>query len=82
MQLLTDNLGSIVSALVVSTVVTVGSSVVGQNVHQALLERNIQATEKLTQAVSDLQISMAIFGERYVTRKEMKEEIKEAKNGS
>ncbi|AFD10689.1 hypothetical protein [Pseudomonas phage HMGUpa2] len=82
MQLLTDNLGSIVSALVVSSVVTVGSSVVGQNVHQALLERNIQATEKLTQAVSDLQISMAIFGERYVTRKEMKEEIKEAKNGS
>lgn len=62
MQLLTDNLGSIVSALVVSSVVTVGSSVVGQNVHQALLERNIQATEKLTQAVSDLQISMAIFG--------------------
>ncbi|QDH46222.1 hypothetical protein Pa223_061 [Pseudomonas virus Pa223] len=82
MQLLTDNLGSIVSALVVSSVVTVGSSVVGQNVHQALLERNIQATEKLTKAVSDLQISMAIFGERYVTRKEMKEEIKEAKNGS
>ncbi|AKF13766.1 hypothetical protein [Pseudomonas phage DL54] len=82
MQLLTDNLGSIVSALVVSSVVTVGSSVVGQNVNQALLERNIQATEKLTQAVSDLQISMAIFGERYVTRKEMKEEIKEAKNGS
>ncbi|BDA97045.1 hypothetical protein [Pseudomonas phage vB_PaS-HSN4] len=82
MQLLTDNLGSIVSALVVSSVVTVGSSVVGQNVHQALLERNIQATEKLTQAVSELQISMAIFGERYVTRKEMKEELKEAKNGS
>ncbi|AAL85561.1 ORF.11 [Pseudomonas phage PaP3] len=82
MQLLTDNLGSIVSALVVSSVVTVGSSVVGQSVHQALLERNIQATEKLTQAVSELQISMAIFGERYVTRKEMKEELKEAKNGS
>lgn len=82
MQLLADNIGSIVSALVVSSVVTLGSSVVGQSVQQELLARNIKATEELTKAVSDLQISMAIFGERYVTRKEMRQELKETIHGS
>lgn len=83
MQVLVDNLGSIISSLVVSGVMVVGSGYVNSSVSQALLEKNIAATERLSTAVQGLEISVAVFAERYPTRVELESKLKEAnKNGS
>lgn len=83
MQVLVDNLGSIISSLVVSGVMVIGSGYVNSTVSQTLLERNIQATEKLSGAVQALEVSVAVFAERYPTRVELESKLKEAtKHGS
>ena len=83
MQVLVDNIGSIISSLVVSGVMVVGSGYVNSSVSQELLTRNIKATEDLSHSVRALEISVAVFAERYPTRVELESKLKEAsKNGS
>ena len=69
----------IVTALVISGVVSVGISIKDQGVQGALLESNLKVTKELTLAVTDLRVQLAVFGERYVTREELEKKMKEAK---
>lgn len=68
--------------LVVSSVLALGGQYVASSKQALLLEQNIQATSELSRAVTDLRLQMAIFGEKYVTREELKRELKEITHGS
>lgn len=68
--------------IVVSAVLALGGQFVAQSKYSLLLEQNIAATSELSKAVTDLRLQMAVFGEKYVTRKELDRRLKEKKNGS
>lgn len=69
-------------SLLVSAVVVVGNSVISQNVQQEKLEQNIKATESATTQMRSLELSLAIFQERYITRAELEQRLRELRNGT
>lgn len=69
--------GEVVTALVVSGVVSMGISIKDQGIQGALLESNLKVTKELTLAVTDLRVELAVFGERYITRAEFEKKLKE-----
>lgn len=70
------------TALVVSAAVSVGISLKDQAVQERLLEDNIKATQNLSTSVDSLAIQLAVFQEKYATKKELEEKMKEMKDGS
>lgn len=77
-----DLMKQVAIPLVVSSVLALGGQYVASSKQAILLEQNIKATSELSKAVTDLRLQMAIFGEKYVTREELKRELKEVKNGA
>ena len=70
-----DKAAEIVTALVISAVVSVGISIKEQEVQKALLQENMKVTKELALAVTDLKIQLSTFGERYITRKELEKKL-------
>ena len=66
-----DKLGEVAVALVVSAVISTGVSVSKQQTYERLLEDNLKVTSELASAVNKLETGLAVFGERYITRKEL-----------
>lgn len=78
-----DKAAEVVTALVISAVVSVGISIKEQEVQKVLLEENMKVTKELALAVTDLRIQLATFGERYITREELEKKLnKESKDGT
>lgn len=78
-----DKVAEVVTALVISAVVSVGISMKEQEVQKVLLKENMAVTKELALAVTDLRIQLATFGERYITREELEKKlIKGDANGS
>lgn len=74
---------SIVASVVLSAILVVSSSVITMEKQGILLEQNMQVTQKLSDAVTDLRIEMASSKEKFVTREELRAEIQRSvRNGS
>lgn len=73
----------IVASLVLSAIMVVSSAVITGEKQEVLLQQNMQTTAKLTDAVTDLRIDMAIAKEKYITREELRVELNRGRqNGS
>ena len=78
-----DKAAEVVTALVISAVVSVGISIKEQEIQKVLLEENMKVTKELALAVTDLRIQLATFGERYITREELEKKLnKEPTDGT
>lgn len=77
-----DLLKQITIPIIVSAVLALGGQYISATKQSVLWEQNITATSDLAKAVTDLRLQMAVFGEKYVTREELKRELKEVRNGS
>lgn len=78
-----DKAAEVVTALVISAVVSVGISLKEQEVQKVLLQENMKVTKELALAVTDLRIQLATFGERYITREELEKKLnKEPTDGT
>lgn len=78
-----DKAAEVVTALVISAVVSVGISIKEQEVQKVLLQENMKVTKELALAVTDLRIQLATFGERYITREELEKKLnKESQDGT
>lgn len=72
----------IATALIVAAVVHIGASMMEQGTQHRLLEDNILVTKELAEKVDNLNVTIAVFQEKYVTKKELDEKLKEAPNGA
>jgi hypothetical protein len=70
-----DKVAEVITALVISAVVSVGISMKEQEVQKVLLKENMAVTKELALAVTDLRIQLATFGERYITREELEKKL-------
>ena len=78
-----DKAAEVVTALIISAVVSVGISIKEQEVQKVLLQENMKVTKELALAVTDLRIQLATFGERYITRGELEKKLnKEPADGT
>ena len=78
-----DHAKTVVTSLVLSAILVVSSSVITSEKQGVLLEQNMQVTQKLSEAVTDLRIEMASSKEKFVTREELRQEIQRSvRNGS
>ena len=78
-----DKAAEVITALVISAVVSVGISIKEQEVQKVLLQENMKVTKELALAVTDLRIQLATFGERYITREELEKKFnKESQDGT
>lgn len=74
---------SLVASLILSAIMVVSSAVITGEKQELLLQQNMQTTAKLTDAVTDLRIDMAIAKEKYVTKDELRVELNRGRqNGS
>lgn len=77
-----DAIKQIAVALTISAVVSVSGLFYSTGTQKVLLEKNIEVTEKIQQAIVDLRIQNAVSAEKFVTREQLKQELKEYKHGS
>lgn len=77
-----DAIKQIAVALTISAVVSVSGLFYSTGTQKVLLEKNIEVTEKIQQAIVDLRIQNAVSAEKFVTRDQLKQELKEYKHGS
>lgn len=77
-----DAIKQIAVALTISAIVSVSSLFYTTGTQEVLLEKNIRVTEQIQQAIVDLRIQNATAAERFVTRDQLKQELKELKHGS
>lgn len=82
MKWLSDNVSAICTSIVISGVLVLGNGVVSQAVQKEKLEQNIKATEGATMQMRSLELSLAAFQERYITRAEFEAKLKELRNGT
>lgn len=71
----------IVTALVISTVISVGAQLMKVDLQERLLEDNISVTKDLSKEVNNLSTQLAVFQEKYVTKEELANKLKEETNG-
>ena len=75
-------ISNVVVAVVTAFIVSAGSSLAigwkDQAVDAVGLQQNTEAIKELTQVVKELQINEAVFSERYITRKELDQRLKES----
>lgn len=72
---LSDLLLNVVPSLVVSVVVSVGTSMTNQQVHGRLLEDNILVTKELSKNLSELNVRLSVIDERFVTKDTFNDKI-------
>lgn len=78
-----DHAKTVVTSLVLSAILVVSSTVITTERQGALLEQNMQVTQKLSDVVTELRIEMASSKEKFVTREELRAEIQRSvRNGS
>lgn len=77
-----DAIKQITVALTISAVVSVSGLFYSTGTQKALLEKNIEVTEQIEQAIVDLRIQNAVSAEKFVTRDQLKQELKELRHGS
>lgn len=65
-----DSMTNVITAVVISAVVSGGSAIVNQTVQGRLLEDNIKATRELSKTMTDLRIELGVLSERFVTKDE------------
>lgn len=75
-------INGVVAPLVISLAIALGARYVDSSTDSAFLKENIEVTKALKDSMVDLKIQLSIFGERYVTREELNNRIKEMANGS
>ena len=75
-------INGVLAPLVVSLAIAFGARFVDSSTDSAFLKENIEVTKALKDSMVDLKIQLSIFGERYVTREELNNRIKEVANGS
>lgn len=68
--------------ILVSASVALGAQFVSNSTDSAFLKQNIEATQELSRTMKGLELSIGIFQERYPTRVEVEQRIKEAVHGS
>ena len=61
--------------LVVSAVLGLASVVYNAGTQKTLLENNIIVTQQLSQAVTELRLQMAVYGEKFITRDELEKRL-------
>lgn len=81
-MMMLDKISEVVTALVISAVISTGISIAKQQTQERLLEDNMKVTKELALAVTELRVQLAVFGERYVTREELEKKLKGGKDGS
>lgn len=72
----------VVVSLVVSALVAIGGLLYTADSQRVLLQQNIKAVEQLSNAVIDLRIQVAEDRGKYVTRDQLREELREIRRGS
>lgn len=65
-----DAMTNVVTAVVISAIVSGGSAVMNQAVQGRLLEDNIKATRELSKTMTNLSIELGVLSERFVTKDE------------
>lgn len=76
------DLNSLVTSLVLSGVMAISSVLYNANTNKYVTEENTKAVRELTQQVMTIRIENAARDEKYITRSELKQELKEIKHGS
>ena len=62
--------------------IALGAQFVSNSTDSAFLRQNIEVTRQLSDTLKQLEISLSVFQERYPTRTEVEQRIKEAINGT
>ena len=65
-----DSMTNVVTAVVISAIVSGGSAIMNQSVQGRLLEDNIKATRELSKTMTTLSIELGVLSERFVTKDE------------
>lgn len=73
--MLGDRAAEVITALVISALVSFGLSLRETDTQRRLLEDNVKVTHNLAIAVTELRVQLAVFGEKYVTREELERRL-------
>lgn len=73
---------NIVTSLVLSGIMAVSGVVYKSSTTDLMLQQNTDAIKELTQVVTEMRIQNAGRDEKFVTREELKRELKEIRHGS
>lgn len=68
--------------ILLSASMALGVQYVSNSTDSAFLQQNIAATKDLSATLKNLEITLSVFQERYPTRAEVEQRIKEAVHGS
>lgn len=84
-QRLVDMTVGIVSALAISSIAVMATSWSDLRIIKEVVAENTRSNKELQKTLSQLQIQMAMFSERYITRDELDsklDKLRENRNGS
>lgn len=76
-QMISNVLVAVATAFIISAGSALALGWKDQAVSDTGLRQNTDAIKELTQSVRELQITTAVFGERYVTKSELESKLKE-----
>lgn len=79
---LIDSGKQVIVSLVVAAMVSIGGLLYTADTQRVLLQQNIEAVKQLSNAVTELRIQVAEDRGKYVTRDQLREELKEIRRGS
>lgn len=79
---LLDSGKQVVVSLVVAALVSIGGLLYTADTQRVLLQQNIEAVKQLSDAVTELRIQVAEDRGKYVTRDQLRDELKEIRRGS
>lgn len=77
-----EGLLNFLGPVVISLLAVLGTQYVNNHTDSKFLEKNIEATGELVRSINELNIKVAVFSERFVTRDELNSRLKESSNGS
>lgn len=77
-----DGLANLLAPIALSVMAVLGTQYVSNNTDSSFLKQNIEVTGKLVESINELNIKVAVFNERFVTRDELNARLKELPNGS
>ena len=77
-----EGLLNFLGPVVISLLAVLGTQYVNNHTDSKFLEKNIEATGELVRSINELNIKVAVFSERFVTRDELNSRLKEHPNGS
>lgn len=77
-----EGLLNFLGPVVISLLAVLGTQYVNNHTDSKFLEKNIEATGELVRSINELNIKVAVFSERFVTRDELNSRLKETPHGS